>query len=328
MLQTSRQNWRMARRPLKLAAALVLALTASGCTGKAEFNGTAAMTALQRQVAFGPRVPGTPGHDACRDYLVDELKKSADSVQVQHFDWKRKVEPEEYRRQLRLPLDHPVPAPKTYPMDNIVAVVNGTDGKPPTLLLCAHWDTRPTADQEKNLEDRLKPIPGANDGASGVAVLLELARVFKQDRPRKGVIIALFDGEDLGPDVDNMLLGAKYYAKHPIPNKPVEGILLDMVGDRDLNIYKEGNSMDANSALLDKIFDAAARLGYGKQFIPQRKYTMEDDHLPLIINGIPTVDLIDFDFPYWHTLADTPDKCSAESLAAVGRTVAAVVYER
>jgi hypothetical protein len=311
-----------------LFAVSLLCLPLAGCTGKAEFDGRAAMESLERQVAFGPRVPGTKEHDACRDYLVQELKKSADSVQVQHFSWKRAVKPAEYRRQLRLPLDHPIPAPKTYPMDNIVAVVNGTDGKPPTLLLCAHWDTRPTADQEQTVEDRLKPIPGADDGASGAAVLLELARVLKEKRPPKGVIIALFDGEDLGPGVGDMLLGAKYYAKHPIPNKPVEGILLDMVGDRDLNIYKEGNSMDANPTLTEKIFTTAAALGYDKLFIAQRKYTIEDDHLPLIINDIPTVDLIDFDYPYWHTLGDTPDKCSAESLTAVGRTIAAVVYAR
>jgi hypothetical protein len=311
-----------------LVAILLVCLPLVGCTSKAEFDGRAAMKMLERQVAFGPRVPGTPEHDACRDYLAGELKKSADSVQLQHFEWKRTVDPEEYRRQLRLPVDHPLPGPKTYKMDNIVAVVNGTDGKPPTLLLCAHWDTRPTADQEKMLENRLKPIPGANDGASGVAVLLELARVLKDRRPTKGVIIALFDGEDLGPGIGDMLLGAKYYAKHPIPNKPVEGILLDMVGDSDLNIYKEGNSLDANRALVDKIFAAAEKLGYQKQFIPQMKYTIEDDHIPLIINNIPTVDLIDFDYPYWHTLRDSPDKCSADSLQAVGRTVAAVVYDR
>lgn len=317
-----------ARRPARLAAALLLCLPLAGCTGKAEFDGGAAMKILERQVAFGPRIPGTKEHDACRDYLVAELKKNADSVQVQHFNWKRTLKPDEYRRQLRLPMDHPVPAPETYPMDNIVAVVNGKDGKPPTLLLCAHWDTRPTADQEETVENRLKPIPGANDGASGLAVLLELARVFKENRPNKGVIIALFDGEDLGPGLGDMLLGAKHYAKHPIPNKPVEGILLDMVGDRDLTIYKEGNSLDANRELTNKIFAAAASLGYDKILIPHLKYTIVDDHVPLIINNIPTVDLIDFDYPDWHKLSDTPDKCSADSLKAVGRTVAKVVYER
>jgi hypothetical protein len=317
----------LARRRFAFSA-LLLCLPLAGCTGKPEFDGGAAMKILERQVAFGPRVPGTAPHDACRDYLVAELKKNADSVQLQHFEWKRTLKPAEYRRQLRLPLDHPIPAPKTYPMDNVVAVVNGSDGKPPSLLLCAHWDTRPTADQEASVANRLKPIAGANDGASGAAILVELARALKERRPTAGVIIVLFDGEDLGPGVGDMMLGANYYAKHPVPNKPVEGILLDMVGDKDLNIYKEGNSIDAARDLTETIFATAARLKYADQFIPQVKYTMEDDHLPLIFNGIPTVDLIDFDYPYWHTLADTPDKCSAESLQAVGRTVAAVVYER
>lgn len=313
---------------LRVALAAFIALPVAGCTGKAEFNGSTAMQILNRQVAFGPRVPGTQAHDECRDYLVAELKKNADTVQVQHFTWKRTLNPEEYRRQLRLPMDYPVPGPTTYPMDNIVAVVNGKDGKPPSLLLCAHWDTRPTADQEQVVDNRLKPIPGANDGASGVAILLELARVFKQDRPVKGVIIALFDGEDLGPGSNDMYLGAKHFAAHPVPVKPVEGILLDMVGDRDLNIYKEGVSVDANRALTDKIFATAAGLGFDKLFIPQVKYSIEDDHVALIQKGIPTVDIIDFDYPYWHTLADTPDKCSAESLNTVGRTVAKVVYEQ
>jgi hypothetical protein len=323
----------MSRRANYLLSALLLCVPLAGCTGKAEFDGGAAMKVLERQVAFGPRIPGTAPHDACRDYLVAELKKSADSVQRQHFEWKRTLKPAEYRRQLRLPMDHPVPPPKTYPMDNVVAVVNGTDGKPPSLLLCTHWDTRPTADQENTVANRLKPIPGANDGASGAAILVELARVLKEKRPTAGVIIVLFDGEDLGPGVGDMMLGAKYYAKHPVPNKPVEGILLDMVGDKDLNIYKEGNSVDAARDLTETIFSTAAQLGYVRPgetspFVPQVKYTMEDDHLPLIINDIPTVDLIDFDYPYWHTLGDTPDKCSAESLQVVGRTVAAVVYGR
>jgi Zn-dependent M28 family amino/carboxypeptidase len=286
------------------------------------------MEALNRQVAFGPRVPDTAAHDACRDYLVSELKKTADSVQVQHFEHRRIVHPSQYRATLRLTKTQPIPTTGTLPMDNIVAVINGTDGKPPKLLLCAHWDSRPTADQEESADDRLKPIAGANDGASGVAVLLELSRVLHAKRPAQGVILALFDGEDLGPDLGDMLLGAKYYAKNPVPNKPAEGILLDMIGDSDLAIYKEGYSLDANRTLTDTIFAAAGKLGYSKQFVSEVKYTMQDDHVPLILAGIPTVDLIDFDYPYWHTLKDTPERCSPASLEAVGKTLAAVVYER
>jgi glutaminyl-peptide cyclotransferase len=313
-----------------------LVVIPAGCAGKADFDGQRAMDSLKKQVAFGPRVPATFAHDACRDYLVGALKPNVDSVQVQHFQWTRRIAPSLYRESLKLPAGHAVPKSTVYPMDNIVAVIKGTDGKDPELLLCAHWDCRPTADNEPILANRLKPIDGANDGASGTAVLVELARVFHEKRPTKGVIVVLFDGEDLGPDVGNMLLGSAYYAKHPLPNKPKEAILLDMIGDSDLAIYKEGISADAARELNDTVFATAIRLGYTKQFKNEIKLTIEDDHVPLIRNGIKAIDLIDFDYPdaynmnttYWHTLKDTPDKCSAASLEAVGRTVAAVVYER
>ncbi|HEY3414209.1 MAG TPA: M28 family peptidase [Armatimonadota bacterium] len=316
--------------------AAFLAAIPSGCAGNVEFDGLRAMESLKKQVAFGPRVPATKAHDSCRDYLVAALKPNVDSVQLQHFQWTRRIRPASYRETLKLPSNLPVPASATYPMDNIVAVVKGTDGKDPGLLLCAHWDSRPTADNEAIPADRLKPIDGANDGASGAAVLVELARVFHQKRPLSGVIFVLFDGEDLGPDVANMLLGAAYYAKHPIPNKPREGILLDMIGDADLAIYKEGYSADAARELNDTVFKTAIRLGYTKQFRDEVRLTIDDDHIPLNLHGIKTIDLIDFDYPdaynmkttYWHTLKDTPDKCSAASLEAVGRTLAAVVYER
>lgn len=316
--------------------AVGLAAIPTGCSGKVEFDGQRAMDSLKKQVSFGPRVPATVAHDACRDYLVGALKPNVDSVQIQHFQWTRRIVPSRYRESLKLPAGYPVPKTTTYPMDNIVAVVKGTDGKDPELLLCAHWDCRPTADNEANVADRMKPIDGANDGASGAAVLVELARVLHEKRPVKGVILALFDGEDLGPDVANMLLGAAYYAKHPLPTKPKEAILLDMIGDADLAIYKEGYSADAARDLNDTVFKTAIRLGYTRQFHDEIKLTIEDDHMPLILNGIKAIDLIDFDYPdsnnmattYWHTLKDTPDKCSATSLEAVGRTLAAVVYER
>lgn len=315
-------------RTAAVALAACLALAPAGCADRAGFNGERAMADLKRQVEFGPRVPGAATADACREFLVAELEKTADSVEIQRFTHQRTVRPKEYREGLGLPADHPTPPSRSYPLYNIVATIRGTDGKPPSLLLCAHWDTRPTADREKAVSDRLRPIPGANDGASGVAVLLELARTFKAKRPTQGVIIALFDGEDLGPGVEDMLLGAAYYAKNPIPNKPAEGILLDMVGDADLAIRREGYSKYANKPLLDTIYATAARLGYGKQFPNEDQSSIMDDHVPLILAGINTVDLIDFDYPHWHTLADTPDKCSASSLEAVGRVVAQVVYDR
>lgn len=292
------------------------------------------MRDLERQVAFGPRVPGTKAHTACRDWLVAELKPLADEVRVQPFTHRRVFDPVAWRAALDLPADTPVPhaiksrTANIFQMSNIVATFKGEDGRPPDLLLCAHWDSRPTADREEKPENRLKPIPGANDGASGVAILLELARLFHEKRPPRGIIIALFDGEDLGPGLKDMLLGAEHYAKNPIPVKPKEGILLDMVGDRNLAIPRETYSESANKPLLDSIYAAAARHGHADAFPNRPGQTIQDDHVPLILAGINTVDLIDFDYPHWHTLGDTPDKCDPKSLEIVGRAVAEVVYAR
>lgn len=320
-------RWKLPARTILAAVALVLgAVPYAGCSSRTEFSGEKAMAHLVKQVSFGPRVPGTPEHDACRDWLVSQLKQTCDTVEVQSFKYRRVVNPRRYRDFFGLAPGTRIPTSSTFPMDNIVAVINGSDGKPPHYLLCAHWDSRPTADLERSEERKFRAIPGANDGASGVAVLLELARVFKEKRPTQGVILALFDGEDLGPEVDDMLLGARHYAKNPIPVKPKQGILLDMVGDTNLKIQKERLSVEAAGAFYDTIFQTAARLGYSKQFVPETIYPIQDDHVPLNEAGIPTVNLIDFEYPYWHTLQDTPDKCSPASLEAVGRTVAAVVY--
>lgn len=327
---------RPASRAAAIAALVVAGISNAGCADKAQFSGESAMAFLKAQVAFGPRVPGTPAHSACRDYLVAELKKTCDSVQTQSFSYRRTVNPRAYREHLGLPPGARVPASSTFPMTNIIGVVNGADGKPPRMLLCAHWDTRPTADMEQDPARRMKPFPGANDGASGVAVLLELARTLKERRPPQGVIIALLDGEDLGPDVDDMFIGSKHYAQHPVPSKAKEGILLDMVGDADLRIRKEYYSADANPDLVKRIWAAAARLGYSRQFPDEPGRPVQDDHIPLIAAGIPVVNLIDDEYPsplgslpsYWHTMADTPERCSPASLEAVGRTVAAVLALR
>jgi Zn-dependent M28 family amino/carboxypeptidase len=209
-------------------------------------------------------------------------------------------------------------------MYNIFAIFNENANK--RIMLCAHWDTRPTADEELDPANRKKPILGANDGASGVAVLLELARQFKVKRPQVGIIIALWDGEDYGPDINNMLMGSRYFAKNMGKLRPTYGILLDMVGDKDLQIYKEANSVYAAPELVERVWRKAGELGYRKYFPDSVKYTIIDDHVPLIEAGVPFIDLIDFDYPYWHTLQDTVDKCSPDSLRIVGEVVAAVVY--
>lgn len=292
------------------AGTLALLLLATGCTPSAvqaerpAFDGRRAFADLEKQVSFGPRVPGTPEHLRCRDWLISELQKSADRVEVQPFT--RVVNGKGLR------------------MYNIFGIFNENASK--RIMLSAHWDTRPTADEELDPANRRKPILGANDGASGVAVLLELARQFKQRRPEVGVIIAFWDGEDYGPDINNMLMGSRYFARNMGRLRPDYGILLDMIGDRDLQIYKETNSVYAASDLVDRVWRTAEQLGYRQQFPNAVKYTIMDDHVPLIEAGVPCIVLIDFDYPYWHTLQDTVDKCSPQSLQIVGEVVSSVVY--
>jgi hypothetical protein len=180
-----------------------------------------------------------------------------------------------------------------------------------------------------NEEKRKKPIIGASDGASGVAVLLELARLFKERKPDVGVVLVLLDGEDYGDFVkdEGVFLGSRYFARNHTGYNPEFGILLDMVGDKDLNIKREGNSDRFAPGTNAKFFNLARELGYGKYLIDSTGFEITDDHIALSTLGrIPTIDLIDFDYGPWHTLEDTPDKCSSQSLAIIGKTLAELVY--
>jgi glutaminyl-peptide cyclotransferase len=270
-----------------------------------DFNSQRAFEILEKQCEFGPRQVGSKAHEQACDYLYSQLKPLADSVVLQKFK-------HEFRG-------------KTYELTNIIAEF-GKDGEHPGILLCAHWDTRPYADQELEEEKRKIPILGANDGASGVAVLIELAYMFNRQPPKVPVTIVLFDGEDFGPTSEHMFLGSKYFASTVRRNSFKYGILLDMIGDKELNIYRERFSEDSASWVNDKIWATAKKLGYGRVFRDQVKYKIGDDHLPLIEAGIPCVDVIDFDYAYWHTLKDTVDKCSPESLKTVGEVISRVVY--
>jgi glutaminyl-peptide cyclotransferase len=268
------------------------------------FDADRAYADLKKQVDFGPRVPNTDGHDKCRDWLIAELNKSLGNAKRQDFDY-------------QLP-------DKTLHMSNLLAQVNPDAKK--QVMLCAHWDTRPTADMEIDPKKQKQPIPGANDGASGVAVLLELARVFAAKKPDVGVQIVLWDGEDYGPQVNHMFLGAKHYAKDPAVPRPDYAILIDMIGDKDLGIPREQNSQNVAPEVNDKVWKAAAALGI-TQFQDKVGQPIEDDHIPLQEAGWKAIDLIDFDYGPWHTLDDTPDKCSPASLKAVGDVLARVVYD-
>lgn len=266
-----------------------------------KFDSARAWTDLTTQVAFGPRKPGTEAHLKCREYIVEEMKKTCDNVRKQPFShiWSRTND--------------------RVNMWNVLGEQNWKDAKVRVLLI-AHWDTRPSAEQDPNPDNRLKPIPGANDGASGVAVLLELARVLKGNLPPGvGVQYLMVDGEDLGPGLEEMFLGARYYAANLPAERPNYGILLDMIGDKDLQVPLEPQSLRYARPVVRALFKHAKTVGLESTFPSIEGPPIEDDHICINQAGIPTVDLIDFDYPDWHTLTDTPDKCSAESLGKVGK---------
>lgn len=283
---------------------------------KPSFSGERAFRYLKMQCDFGPRAPGSEGHQKCGDFLVEELKKYADSVWEQAFDYTDRED-----------------TSRVYRGRNIIASFNL---KPPNnyrVLLCAHWDTRPYADKDADPANRRLPVPGANDGASGVAALLEMARILKQHPLDFGVDIILFDLEDLGaynaslyPDsLNQFCIGSEHFAGSQPEYRPRYGILLDMVGDKSLIIKKEGYSVANAGSVVNKVWAAARKTG-ASAFVEEEGELLQDDHVPFLKRGIPVIDLIDFDYPYWHTIQDTPDKCSAESLQQVGDVLVEVLY--
>jgi len=277
----------------------------------AQFNGERAFNDLKKQVEFGPRNPGSKGHAACLNFLIREMKRNADALKEQSFIF----------RDIR--------NKKQFKLTNVIASFKPKQTA--RIFLAAHWDTRPRADYDSKA-NRNKPIPGANDGASGVAVLLEIARQLKADPPPIGVDLILFDGEDYGEEghLEDYFLGSRYFAEHARNYRPRYGILLDMIGDANLDIPREGYSYKYLPQIVDKVWQIARSLGYD-EFEDRTGNFIEDDHTVLIKHGIPCIDVIDFAYPdqtmrYWHTLKDTPDKCSAQSLSVVGDVMLEVIY--
>ena len=258
-------------------------------TDSASFDSQRAYADVQTQVAFGPRTPGSDGHAKVTAWIRAELESAGWQVEIQESE----------------SMGHPV--------QNIVAKSGSAN---PQIILGAHYDSRIYATNDPDPAKRRQPVPAANDGASGVAVLLELARTLPKDSVSTWLVF--FDAEDNGEIAGwDWLLGSREFVKHNII-QPRAVVVIDMIGDADLNIYKEQNS---NPALNDEIWSTANKLGYGNQFISKYKYSMEDDHTPFLEAGLPAVDMIDFDYPYWHTTQDTPDKVSAKSLEIVGNTL-------
>lgn len=295
---------------------VVLPFLCASCTGEVvppEFSADTAWEYLQAQCEMGPRYPGSAAHAAVIDYLKRELESSGAQVTLQAFS-----------------VEDPY-GDGTLELTNIIAKIRPRETR--RVLLTAHFDTRPRADREP--VDSLKSVPiiGANDGASGVAVLLEIARIAGRKPPRElGIDIILFDGEDYGKegDLDYYLLGSKYFAAqlHLIPGgyHPRCAILLDMVGGADAVIYQEANSLGGAPELTRLLFARADKLGL-PMFVAKPGKSIYDDHIPLLMAGIPTVDLIDTEYPYWHTLGDVPGNCSRESLRQTGVLLIDFLYD-
>jgi len=217
----------------------------------------------------------------------------------------------------------------TLALSNVLARVHPEAAR--RILLLTHWDTRPQSDMAADSARRGLPIPGANDGGSGTAVLLELARMFTAAPPPMGIDLLFVDGEDYGPGVDDMFLGSRRYAERlGTEGRPVYGVLLDMVGDADPQFPVEGYSAELAPIVVRKVWSAARRLGYEDVFPERVGARLGDDHLPLLQAGVPTVDVIDFSYgpanAWWHTPEDTPDRLSARTLGMVGEVLAELVY--
>jgi len=198
------------------------------------------------------------------------------------------------------------------------------------VLFLAHWDTRPMADQAANLAQQRMPVPGANDGASGTALLLGVADALKARPPAGGVDLLFVDGEDYGnfADTNDVLIGSRWFAAHLPPGyQPLYAVLFDMVGDKDLQIFEEAQSVAFAPEVVQRVWRVAADRGHEHQFVPGVKYPLTDDHVSLQKVGIHAIDVVDFDYPYWHTTEDTIDKVSAESLQIVGDVAVALVRQ-
>jgi glutaminyl-peptide cyclotransferase len=294
---------------IPLLAALILAAFAGcGAGGVPEFDSASAFDFLEEQVDIGYRYPGSAEHKQLQKYLADRLEEFGANVSLQ-------------------PFEAVLTTGDTLSLINIIGNYNMK--APKRIMLAAHFDTRPFADRDPDPANRDKPILGANDGASGVAVLLEIARLLGENEPSVGVDIVLFDGEDYGREGSavDFCLGSAHFARRLRGYRPAAAIVIDMIGDADLEIKMEGYSRAASPVLLGELFDIAEELGY-EQFKRKKMGAIIDDHLPLIQAGVNAVDLIDFDYEYWHTLEDTPDKCSPESLEAVGRVLLHYIWRQ
>jgi len=274
------------------------------------FDGQKAREYVKAQLDFGPRVPGTEAHRKTGDWITAQMRQRADTVMEQRWN-------------------HVTAKGDTLPLRNIFARFRPQATT--RILYVTHWDSRPVSDQAEDPAKRALPVPGANAGASGVALFLALGDILKATPPPVGVDLLFVDGEDYGtfgpPDVD-VLLGSTYFAANlPTGYEPIFGVLFDMIGDADLEIPQEGYSVERAPEVVTRVWETAAKLGYQRYFPPRVGSSITDDHLPLLNKGLRVIDVIDLDYlgppggskpNYHHTPDDTLDKVSAQSLKIVG----------
>lgn len=295
--------WKYSSKLFQMSAVAWIVIGLMGCSpvnyrpkDLAEFDAERAYRDVEYQLSLGPRIPGTPGHSRILDWMESELEAAEWLVERQELTIEGKS------------------------IINLIA----SRGKGDYILLGAHYDTRILADHDPVPDLQDDPVPGANDGASGVAVLLEIARILPEDLPI-GIKLVFFDAEDNGGIDDwDWILGSRAFVRE-LKEIPSAAIIVDMIGDADLEVYYEWNS---DEILMEQIWQRASQLGYEGIFIPEYRYSMLDDHTPFIEAGIPAVDLIDFNYPYWHTTSDTLDKVSPESLKVVGDTLTAWLLDQ
>ncbi len=287
------------------------------------FDKDSAYTYVKIQTEFGPRVPGSEAHTQCADYLLNELMRHGAKAMIQEGKMTAyNGEPVAVR--------------------NIIGSYNPENKK--RILLCAHWDSRPWADEDPNPANHKKPVLGADDGASGVGVLLEVARQLSLNQPTVGVDIIFFDTEDMGTPTfetrynneHSWCLGSQYWSrnKHERGYRAMYGILLDMVGGFNPTFLREGISEHFAPGVVNKVWDIARQLGYANLFLDVKGPMITDDHLYVNqIAKIPCINIINLSqtgnssfVPYWHTVNDTMENISPQTLEAVGKVVLAVLY--
>jgi hypothetical protein len=288
-----------------MIALLGLLVGLSGCNRNTvppgPFDGERALSYVRTFMEFGARVPGTEAHRRAGDWIVNEMRLLADTV-IQQTWWHRTQKGD------------------TIPMRNILARFRPMADE--RILYVTHWDSRPVAEKSRDPAMMSQPTPGANDGGSGVGLFIELSNHLRATPPQVGVDLLFVDGEDYGtfsPDVD-VLIGSTWFAGNlPSANyQPLFGVVWDMIGEASLRIPQEAHSLRRAPEVVDRVWRAAADLGYGNVFVPTSTFEITDDHLPLLDKGMRVIDVIDLDYAYHHTTEDTIDKISARSLKIVG----------